>query len=87
MRQCGYYFEMEENKESVFIRPIGNSRSGYPRFHAFIKIDSVSRETFVNLHLDQKKPVYEGAPAHAGEYSGEIVEKEAERIKEIIEGL
>ena len=37
-----------------------------------------------NLHLDQKRPIYKGAPAHAGEYDGEIVSKEAERIKEIL---
>jgi len=28
--------------------------------------------------------VYKGAPAHAGEYEGEVVEKEAKRIKEIL---
>ena len=38
-----------------------------------------------NLHLDQKKPIYKGAPAHAGEYEGEIIEKEAERIKQIFQ--
>jgi len=29
--------------------------------------------------------VYKGVPAHSGEYEGEIVGKEAERIKEILE--
>jgi len=38
-----------------------------------------------NLHLDQKAPIYKGAPAHAGEYDGELVSKEAERIKQILE--
>ena len=38
----------------------------------------------INLHLDQKKPSYEGAAAHSGEYEGELVEKEAERIKQIL---
>ena len=37
------------------------------------------------LHLDQKKPIYEGAPAHAGEYDSELVQKEAERIKQILQ--
>ena len=35
----------------------------------------------VNLHLDQKAPVYEGAAAHSGEYEGEVVSREAERLK------
>ncbi len=90
MRQCGYYFEgpaasdaARANKEElVFSRPIGSSKSGYPRFHAY-----VSRETppTISLHLDQKKPIYKGAPAHSAEYEGKTVEKEAERIKKILQ--
>lgn len=38
-----------------------------------------------NLHLDQKRAIYRGVPAHAGEYSGDVVIKEAERIKQIIQ--
>ena len=38
-----------------------------------------------NLHLDQKKPTYEGHVAHSGEYDGELVEEEAERIRRILE--
>ena len=37
-----------------------------------------------NLHLDQKKPTYEWHIAHSGEYDGELVEKEIERIKKIL---
>ena len=83
MRQCGYYFEREDKGELVFSRIIGSGKSGYPRFHAYIKIDNVSQQTYINLHLDQKKPVYKGAPAHSAEYEGGVVEKEAERIKRI----
>ena len=80
MRQAGYYFEREEDKELVFTRILGAAKSGYPRFHIYLK---VSRETAeVNLHLDQKKPVY-GTAAHNAEYQGELIEKEAQRIKEI----
>ena len=43
-----------------------------------------SRETSLNLHLDQKKPVYRGTVAHSGEYEGEIVAKEIARIKNIL---
>lgn len=99
MRQCGYAFEKpayvplsrtragkEENGELAFSRPLGTSRSGYPRFHIYLKINVVSREAVINLHLDQKKPIYQGVIAHAGEYQGKILEKEAERIKKIITG-
>jgi hypothetical protein len=84
MRQCGYYFERKENEELVFVRIIGQSKSGYPRFHAYMKVDEALQQTSINLHLDQKKPSYKGAPAHSAEYSGQAVEKEAERIKQIL---
>jgi len=65
--------------ELNYIRPMAG-RSGYPRFHLYLKKDG---ETWVfNLHLDQKKPVYQGTSAHSGEYDGDVVEKEAERIRQ-----
>ncbi len=84
MRQCGYFFVREEKGELAFARALGSSGSGYPRFHAYINMEKFPRETVINLHLDQKKPIYKGATAHSGEYDGEIVEKEAERIKKIL---
>lgn len=59
----------------------------YPRFHLYIKEDKEKDELTFNLHLDQKKPSYSGSRAHSGEYKGEVVEREAERIKKILEGL
>lgn len=59
----------------------------YPRFHLYIKGDEEKDEIALNLHLDQKKPSYPGAQAHSGEYTGEAVEREAERIKKILEEL
>ena len=74
-RKIGYFYI-----GSSFIRPL--ERSGYPRFHLYIseKNDGL----IFNLHLDQKRPTYKDAPAHSGEYEGPIVEKEAERIKQIL---
>ncbi len=40
-------------------------------------------QTRISLHLDAKKPSYEGTAAHGGEYQGELVEKEMERIMKI----
>jgi hypothetical protein len=53
-------------------------RDFYPRFHVYIQTEG---ETVIfNLHLDQKRPIYEGVTAHSGEYDGEVVEREGERI-------
>ena len=82
MRRAGY-FSLGGNRETElnYIRPVAG-RSGYPRFHLYLKKEG---ETWVfNLHLDQKRPIYQGTSAHSGEYDGEIVEKEAERIKQIL---
>jgi len=82
-RKIGYIFQREdrERKQFSFIRPL--ERGGYPRFHLYLKIEG---EEFVfNLHLDQKRPIYKGTSAHAGEYEGEIVENEAERIKQTLQ--
>jgi len=59
----------------------GNS---YPRFHIYLKENKETGEIIINLHLDQKKPIYKGAPAHSAEYEGEVVEKETERIKNVL---
>ncbi|MFH1671601.1 MAG: hypothetical protein ABH889_02410 [Candidatus Portnoybacteria bacterium] len=77
MRRLGYHFQGkdEERAEMAFSRPA----RGYPRFHIYLKDES---ETInINLHLDQKKPIYKGAPAHSADYEGENVKEEMERIK------
>lgn len=84
-RKIGYFFIGQDAKtgELSFIRPL--ERGGYPRFHLYIKINPETQEIIFNLHLDQKRPIYRGTPAHAGEYEGAVVEKEAERIKQILQ--
>ncbi len=84
-RKIGYHFQgkNKEKSELIFIRAL--ERSGYPRFHIFITENPDGRELIFNLHLDQKRPIYKYAPAHAGEYEGETVEKEAERIRQTIQ--
>ena len=75
LRKCGY-----APFHDSFIKVL--SRSGYPRFHLYL--NESDDKYILNLHLDQKKPSYGKETAHSGEYNGEIVEKEAERIKELI---
>ena len=100
MRQIGYmpaYFQ--KDGEFSMVRKI--ARNDYPRFHLYIKevVSPVVRTTGLSynfsLHLDQKKPSYfayrslgEGglkAHAHSGEYDGDVVEGEAERIRQILD--
>ncbi|MFH1099149.1 MAG: hypothetical protein V1723_04525 [Candidatus Uhrbacteria bacterium] len=40
-------------------------------------------ELQVNLHVDQKRPTYEGSHAHGGEYDGSLVEQEAARLRQL----
>jgi hypothetical protein len=79
MRDAGYHFQREDSENSStelsFVRP----RHGFPRLHIYAKI--VGSDLEINLHLDQKKPVYQGVSAHAGEYDGKVVESEIARLK------
>jgi len=81
MRTIGYQLAYFQNAGEVsVVRQIG--RNDYPRFHLYIKENSNSF-TF-NLHLDQKKPSYEGSRGHSGDYNGSVVEGEAERMKQLL---
>lgn len=80
LRRSGYgLITNQQTKETSFVRRLG--QNFYPRFHAYIN----DRE--INLHLDQKQPSYRGQKAHSGEYDGEVVAGEAERIKGAMERL
>ena len=67
---------------SEFVDP-NTGNSSYPRFHLYVAQDQDNR-TFLNLHLDQKKPSYAGSSNHNAEYSGDIIEKETSRLKGLI---
>jgi len=84
MRGIGYHFQgvSKEKDELTFVHSI--SSNPYPRFHIYLKENKETGEIFINLHIDQKKPIYKGAPAHSAEYEGEVIEKEAERIKDLL---
>lgn len=83
MRVCGYkeISNPHKNGEISYARSLEASRF-YPRFHVYIK-DMGDKEVEISLHLDMKKPTYEGTTAHSGEYDGELVDREAQRIKNI----
>jgi len=83
LRDAGYHFQREEKvaakTEYSFTRP----KNGFPRFHIYAKISG--NDLLVNLHLDQKKPVYEGVTAHSGDYDEPVVKREMERIIQALE--
>jgi hypothetical protein len=82
LRRCGYHFErnIAQTAEVSAARSFGPS--GFPRFHCYAKKTGENME--INLHLDQKKPIYRGTSAHGGEYEGEIIEQEMKRIAAIL---
>lgn len=52
----------------------------FPRFHVYVANKSGDIAE-VSIHLDHKQHTYEGSSAHSGEYAGDLVEQELERIK------
>lgn len=80
MRRLGYKpLHRTPEGELSCVRPLGGD---YPRFHIYLKEDA--RVIVLNLHLDQKKPSYEGTHAHGGEYEGETVQREVDRIMDLL---
>lgn len=75
MRNLGYAPFRE-----AYVRRLG--QGDYPRFHAYV---SRGRDQLIiDLHLDQKKPIYRGSHAHGGEYEGRLVEEEVKRIRSLV---
>lgn len=85
MRDLSYHFIKQDEKtgELGFTHPIRDE--AFPRFHAFLTIKG--EEVIINLHLDQRAPVYRGVAAHEGEYSGPLVEAEAKRIQQFFTSI
>lgn len=83
LRRAGYAFQHKSGEEMSFVRTFG--RSGYPRFHAYVKTHE--GDLLVNFHLDQKRETYGGATRHHGEYGAEgPVKEEALRLIPLIGG-
>ena len=79
-RKIGYRpFGVDESNEYSLVKLLVSGKN-YPRFHIYGR-KIADGEFELNLHLDQKMASYEGSSAHSGEYDGELIEKEAERIK------
>jgi len=80
MRKAGYHFDRHDVRGQMsFIRSIG--RDAFPRFHAYVSEED--GELRIYLHLDQKRPTYQKVHSHSGEYEGEIVEQEGQRLRRV----
>jgi len=79
-RSSGYVIIDNNGEQINMVRKLAGQN--YPRFHIYVKQNG--QDFVFSLHLDQKKPSYEGSHAHSGEYFGPLVENEADRIKQII---
>jgi hypothetical protein len=78
LRRAGYgYFSSRNGGEDSFTKRLG--RNNYPHFHVYI-MDQGEYVVF-NMHLDQKQASYQGSHAHSGEYDGDLVAAEIERLK------
>lgn len=86
LKRAGYaIINDRQSGETSFSRRL--SRDFYPRFHIYVEeLLSKNNEELVafNLHLDQKKPGYEGQSRHNAEYDGEVVEAEASRLSRFL---
>ena len=80
-RELGYVIiDSKDGGEYNLVRKL--NYDNYPRFHIYVK--QAGTDFHFSLHLDQKKPIYQGAHAHNGEYFGPVVEQEADRIRDVI---
>ena len=80
MSRCGYVRGHGSGSEEAFVQRIQGTP--YPRFHLYVQ--EREEEWIFKLHLDQKRPSYVGVRAHSGEHDGPAVEREMQRIREIV---
>lgn len=70
--RLGYHI----GNHNSFERRLGGGE--FPRFHVYL--EAGDQDTKVSLHLDAKPHTYAGFSAHVGEYEGDDVARELQRI-------
>ncbi len=73
MRHLGYH---PHRQGASFVRRL--TLNDFPRLHAYLK--DIGDDWEMSLHLDQKGACYAGSRAHSGDYDGEVLDAEKERI-------
>lgn len=81
LRSCGYKPWRDQRGREAYIKRL--TKDFYPRFHIIYIEDSQGRP-ILDLHLDYKRPVH-ARVARTYETESEVVKREAERIKKILE--
>ena len=82
VRRLGYALHLDRKTgHKSFVRRLAQGMF-FPRFHLYVEATGDSGT--LNLHLDQRAPIYEGVTAHSGEYDGDVVEREVERIRALL---
>ncbi len=82
MRNCQYrYQHTTDSGEHSFTRVMYNDQP-FPRFHLYVVEND--QQFIFNLHLDQKKAVYEGQTAHSADYDEPTVKEEFQRIVSLL---
>lgn len=82
LQKCGYHLAVDKRqRKGSFVKRL--TRREFPRFHIYLTHEDGYFQ--ISLHLDHKKVSYESQIAHSGEYSGHLVEVEAERLRERID--
>lgn len=83
IRKIGYNptpYSYAQEGEFNFVRNL--ERNNYPRFHIYVKESPDEDGAYLfSIHLDQKRSSYKGSSFHSGEYEGELIEKEIQRIR------
>lgn len=74
MRRLGYH--THGNRTMSFARRLTHDE--FPRFHVYL--DDLGDSWEVSLHLDQKRASYGEQTAHSGDYDGQLLEEEKQRI-------
>ena len=78
IQRLGYALHIDRRThEKSYVRRL--DRDLFPRLHLYV--EEKGENYSLNLHLDQRAPIYAGVTAHSGEYDGAVVEREMERIK------
>lgn len=85
MRSLRYHFWGVSAKDGKmqFVRTL-EAGGAYPRFHIYLQYNKQSKDITIDLHFDQRKPVYQGTVAHRADYESEVLEKEKQRIQDFL---
>jgi hypothetical protein len=78
LRRAGYALHQGRDGEISYTRRF--SGGDYPHFHVYVNHEEPGKLMEITLHYDEKKPSYEGYTAHSGQYDGDIIEQEKDRI-------